>query len=172
MPHIHVFVCVFFPVHKHEYIWYTQTYHKNAALHTVNASQEVRLNGTIYIKVVFLLLLLFLLETCVHFSLHYLSFRFAGASESLLAYFIYLCACMCAIFVCAGIGVGVGDGAGTILPALLCVCVCVCCHLKEKQSAISLNVYAFAIRILFVYLLFGGCAGVVWCGMERIMFMG
>lgn len=38
-----------------------------------------------------------------------------------------------------------------ILPALLC------CHLKEKQSAILLNVYAFAIRILFVYLLFGGC---------------
>lgn len=101
----------------------------------------------------------------LHFSEHYLSYRFASASESLLAYFIYMCVCMhvCDIRCCAASWCWYA-----ILPALLC------CHLREKQSAISLNVYAFAIRILFVYLLFGGCvlAGVLGCGMERIMFMG
>lgn len=93
---------------------------------------------------------------CVHFSLHYLSFRFAGASESLSANFIYMCACMCAIFSSLCVLELVVRCWVLFLPALLC------CHLKEKQSAISLNVYAFAIRILFVYLLFGGSAGVVW----------
>lgn len=96
---------------------------------------------------------------CVHFSLQYLSLRFAVASESLLAYFIYVYTYVCNACV---LDLQLGAFFARIIV------------LSFERKAISNFVECLRFchsHIICLFIIWMVCSGAV-AGVERIMFMG